>query len=235
MSTFPINICIVDHDSVFVNFVADYLRLRGVNSAVFSSAEELLRDDVIAAFDFFILDLCLPGIDGVDLITSIRARSSSGILVVSGRLGADAFNSALAAGADMFVNKPARFDQIAHGIQSIWRRLPEPRVRSNAWTISADLIMVSPSGRKVPLSRAEGKLINRLIEQGTGAVTRADLADAAGISENSDQRNLDAALFRLRRKIEREAECNSPFRTVHGVGYQLIEKFSVQEVKRPPK
>jgi DNA-binding response OmpR family regulator len=111
----------------------------------------------------------------------------------------------------MFVNKPVRFDQVYHAIQSIWRRFAEPRARSNHWVISNDSAMlVSPLGQGVSLTPAE-------------AVSRAELADAAGIVSSPDHRNLDAAVFRLRRKIEREANSPSPFRTVHGIGYQLSE------------
>jgi DNA-binding response OmpR family regulator len=224
MSVFPANICIVDDDQDFVGFLADYLKLRGSQCSVFWSAEALMQVGGFDQYDFFILDLGLPGIDGVDLTTLIRARSAAGILIVSGRLGPDAFNSALAAGADMFVNKPVRFDQVYHAIQSIWRRFAEPRARTNHWTISGDSgVLVSPLGHEVALTPAEGRLLQRLRTAGREAVSRADLADAAGIASSPDHRNLDAAVFRLRRKIEREANSPSPFRTVHGVGYQLGE------------
>lgn len=224
MSVFPTNICIVDDDQDFVGFLADYLKLRGSQCSIFWSAEALMQIGGFDQYDFFILDLGLPGIDGVDLTTLIRARSSAGILVVSGRLGPDAFNSALAAGADMFVNKPVRFDQVYHAIQSIWRRFAEPRARSNHWVISNDSAMlVSPLGQGVSLTPAEGRLLQCLRTAGREAVSRAELADAAGIVSSPDHRNLDAAVFRLRRKIEREANSPSPFRTVHGIGYQLSE------------
>lgn len=226
MVNFPTNICIVDDDTDFVSFLAEYFQLRGCFSSIFNSAEEFLVKGDISGFDFFIIDLGLPGLDGVDLTTLIRARSGAGILVVSGRLGADAFNSALAAGADMFVNKPVRFDQVSHAIASIWRRFPKPVSRHEAWSLSADgARLIAPLGRTVSLTPVEGRLIEKLRAHGVQPVARADLATAAGISESNDQRNLDAAFFRLRRKIERAAEVPSPFRTVHGFGYQMIENI----------
>lgn len=224
MAEFPTNICIVDDDQDFVGFLADYLKLRDCSCSVFWSAESLLQAGGFEQYDFFILDLGLPGIDGVDLTTLIRARSAAGILIVSGRLGPDAFNSALAAGADMFVNKPVRFDQVYHAIQSIWRRFAEPRARVSHWVLSDDSsILISPLGNEVSLTPVEGRLMQRLREAGDVAVSRAELAEVAGIASSPDHRNLDAAVFRLRRKIERDARCPSPFRTVHGVGYQLSE------------
>jgi DNA-binding response OmpR family regulator len=228
MEPFPSNICIVDDDADFAEFLAEYLRLRECSCTVFNSAEELMQSDNIGSYDFFVIDLGLPGIDGTDLTALIRGRNPGGILVVSGRLGADAFNSALAAGADMFVNKPVRFDQVTHAVSSIWRRFSEPRVRTETWKITHSFSeLISPAGLKISLTPMEGKLIRKLSENVEVSVSRADLALASGISGSEDYRNLDATFFRLRRKIEREAGCPSPFRTVHGVGYQLSESVDV--------
>jgi two-component system OmpR family response regulator len=229
MEPFPSNICIVDDDSDFAEFLAEYLRLRAGNCIAFSSAEELIRSGNIDSYDFFVIDLGLPGIDGTDLTALVRGRSAAGILVISGRLGPDAFNSTLAAGADMFVNKPVRLDQVTHAISSIWRRFSEPRVRTTSWQISHDFTeLTSPAQLRVALTPIESKLIKRLSEDVEASVSRADLALASGITGGDDHRNLDAAFFRLRRKIEREAGCPSPFRTVHGIGYQLNEDIAVQ-------
>jgi DNA-binding response OmpR family regulator len=119
ISNDPKNICIVDDDADFVEFLGQYLGVRGLLSAGFANAEALLKSDKLSSFDFYILDLGLPGIDGIDLITLIRGQTSAGILVISGRMGADAFNSALTAGADMFINKPVRFDQEYNAIASV--------------------------------------------------------------------------------------------------------------------
>lgn len=230
MEPFPSEICIVDDDEDFAIFLAEYLGLKGCRCTVFVSAEDLLRKRDFERFDFFILDLGLPGIDGVDLTTLIRASSSAGILIISGRLGPDAFNSALAAGADMFINKPVRFDQVQHATQSIWRRYGDPRARSGSWIITRDLTrLLSPTGDEVSLSPYEGRLIDKLRQAGGSAVSRADLAEAAGGAGSEDHRNLDASFFRLRRKIEREAKRQSPFRTVHGVGYQLVEEIEGEQ------
>ncbi len=222
MDEFPKSICIVDDDEDFARFLAEYLTLRGCNCVTYPSAERLMQANDLERYDFFILDLGLPGIDGVDLTSMIRGRNTAGILIVSGRLGPDAFNSALAAGADMFVNKPVRFDQVYHATQSIWRRFANPRVRTAQWALSDDgAILTSPSGNHVPLTAVEGRLLQALFQAGGSPSTRSELASAAGIAQSADHRNLDAAVFRLRRKIERETNAPSPFKTVHGIGYQL--------------
>lgn len=224
MGPFPSEVCIVDDEEDFSLFLGEYLGLKGCRCTAFASAEDLLRKPNLKQYDFFILDLGLPGIDGVDLTTLIRARSSAGILIISGRMGPDAFNSALGAGADMFINKPVRFDQVHHAIQSIWRRSTNPQAHSGSWVITQDLTHLwSPTGEEVYLTPHEGRLLDKLRQAGGSAVSRADLTDAASGGGGDKNRNLDASFFRLRRKIEREAKRQSPFRTVHGFGYQLVE------------
>jgi DNA-binding response OmpR family regulator len=231
VTKFPRNICIIDDDEDFVRFLAEYLGVRKSRCTTFGSAESMLKSGTLPNYDFFIIDLGLPGIDGVDLTSLVRGQSSAGILITSGRLGPDAFNSALAAGADMFVNKPVRFDQVYHAVESIWRRLGSaPTPQRGQWRINrSGSTLTSPQGKAVDLTAIEARLVMLLREAAPHAVTRSHLAQAAGIAPSPDDRNLDAALFRLRRKVEKLAGCASPFRTVHGVGYQISEASLIDE------
>lgn len=232
-SKLPGRICVVDDDVDFANFLTQYIESQGLQTQCFFSAEDFLKASRIEDFDFFIVDLVLPGLDGVDLISMIRARNAAGILVVSGRLGPDAFICALSAGADMVLNKPVRFDQVYHAIQSISRRLPGQSTRSEPhrqWRLLGDgAILVSPGDDHIPLTPVEARLIARLRQDGFSPVSRNDLTIAGGISGEAAQRNLDATIFRLRRKIEQKVKGPAPLRTAHGVGYQLSEPIIADE------
>jgi two-component system KDP operon response regulator KdpE len=211
-----------------VEFLSQYLGVRGLSATGFAAAEALLKSDDIAKFDFFILDLGLPGIDGVDLITLLRARTDAGILVISGRMGPDAFNSALSAGADMFINKPIRFDQVYNAIASVCRRMSLRVVGNSPWRLLLKRSeLVAPDGATVSLTPVELKILHRLFQNPSEVVTRHQLADAAGIITSGDDRNLDSAIFRLRRKIEKEASQSSPLKTVHGLGYQVSKPVEI--------
>jgi DNA-binding response OmpR family regulator len=224
----PKNICIVDDDDDFVEFLGQYLNVRDLPSAGFATAEALLKSKRLSSFDFYILDLGLPGIDGVDLITLIRGQTSAGILVISGRMGADAFNSALTAGADMFINKPVRFDQVFNAIASVCRRTALKSTASTPWRLdSRRSQFVSPAGSAIELTPVELKILSSLCADFNNPMSRQDLADAAGIVQNIDDRNLDSAIFRLRRKIENGTDQPSPLKTVHGLGYQISEPVEV--------
>lgn len=218
----PSTICIIDDDADFAQFLSHYMDSKGAHCTVFESAESFLQGQLISDVQAFIIDLGLPGLDGVDLTALIRARTDAGILVISGRMGPDAFNSALAAGADMFINKPVRFDQVYNALVSIWRRAPKRGSVASSWTISLDgSHLTTPGGDQVQLSQLEARLIRGLIQSKGEPMSRAALVDFAQMQGGPNHRNLDAAVFRLRRKIEKETGQPSPFKTVHGVGYQL--------------
>lgn len=221
-SNFPASVSIVDDDADFVDFLSKYLVARNCAVHSFGSAETFLSSPEGLNAEFFIIDLTLPGADGVDLIGMIRTRSNAGIIVISGRMGADAFSSALASGADMFVNKPVRFDQVYQAISSVTRRITGNREVSRQWAFhQTSRRLGAPSGREVKLTSTESKLLMRLIDAGEGAVERSALAEVAGIMPSKDDRNLDAAMFRMRRRVEQQTREAAPIRTIHGSGYAL--------------
>lgn len=223
MSQFPESICIVDDDADFVSYLERYLDARRCTARTFSSAEAFLAAPEAMESRFFLIDLTLPGADGVDLIALIRASSNAGIVVISGRMGPDAFSNALATGADMFINKPVRFDQVYQAILSVARRVGGDQPTRSAWTFSARTSsLTSPSGQTASLTSTEAKLVARLLEARDEPVTRSALADASGIVQSKDDRNLDAAMFRLRRRIEQQTSEAAPLKTVHGIGYAVV-------------
>ena len=229
VSSFPARFCIVDDDSEFVEFLAEYLRARGSEASVWNSAESFIDADQVAKHDFFVIYLNLERMDGVDLIALIRAQTTKGILVVSGRMGPDAFNSALAAGADMFVNKPVRFDQIHHAAASVCRRIDiDQTKREGFWMLDPEKEeLISPEGAAVRLSPSEIRIMIVLSAAGTAPVPRSQFHDFSPDSLEAN-RNLDAAIFRLRRKIEKETELRPPFRTVHAFGFQLVKPMKIK-------
>jgi len=165
----------------------------------------------------------LPGADGVDLIVMIRASSQAGIVVISGRMGPDAFSNALATGADMFINKPVRFDQVYQAILSVSRRAAPTNASPKSWLFDArNATLTCPSGRQASLTPTEVRLVACLMVDDGAPRARNVLADVAGIAQSKDDRNLDAAMFRLRRHIEDQTNQPAPLKTVHGVGYALV-------------
>ena len=202
--------------------MANFLRSQGMEVSLYSSGNAFLDDNNITIYDFFIIDLGLPGIDGVDLIMLIRAQSHAGLIVISGRMGPDAFNSALSAGADMFLNKPVRFDQVLQAIKTVSGRVARGDTGAVVWDLvtSAGEIHCS-SGVIVKLTPLELQILKALTLHGLEGCERKTLGSELGIEEANATRNLDAAIFRLRKKIESQTKRPAPIRTLHGVGYAI--------------
>lgn len=222
----PRFIVIIDDDAEYVDYLSEYLRARGSRVKVYGDTESFLAARDGLAADFFIVDLMLPGMDGIDLVKELRARSpQAGILIVSGRLGADSFNKGMEAGADMFLGKPVRFDQIVFAIGSIQRRqlASPPRANSVRWRMDRKMrVMYDPHDTLIRLTAMEAALLEALASEPGETFSRQRLLEKVGSRGTSEsQRNLDAVIYRLRRKVEQSSQVPPPFRTIHGRGYAI--------------
>src|SRR3954469_20077985 len=108
----PLHLALVDDDAEYTEFLSQFLRDRGLSVDVFGDSHDLMALDDPYHYDFYVVDLMLPGIDGLNLIKLLRRRTNAGVLVVSGRLAADVFRDVLTAGADMYMAKPVQFEQV---------------------------------------------------------------------------------------------------------------------------
>lgn len=224
---------IIDDDADYLANIAEYMAARGFGVEKFLSAGAYLKDGAYDGDAFHIVDLMLPDLDGVDLIALIRARGSRGIIVISGRVGPDAYNSALAAGADIYLQKPIRFDQVVFSIQALQRRYDSSVTPTAArgWVISQSSAMLKPPGfgaKMVRLAPAELAFLSALAQADGATLSRDALVRELQMEPGQDYRNLTALAYRIRRKLEVEAQAQAPFRTVHGVGYAASEPIAVQ-------
>eukprot|EP01038_Epipyxis_sp_PR26KG_P002176 gene2176-3084_t len=118
----PKSIALIDDDKDFSEFLAQYLRQLGSAVRVYSDSNDLLADPAAFSHDFYLVDLMLPGVDGVELIKILRRRTEAGVVVVSGRLDPDVFKNIVGVGADMYLAKPVQFEQVALAIKAVNRR-----------------------------------------------------------------------------------------------------------------
>jgi two-component system OmpR family response regulator len=225
LAPLPARVALIDDDGEFNEFLSEYLRARGAKVRSFRDGESFLKELETASFDAYIVDLTLPGLDGVDVIGVVRGKDPhTSVLVISGRVGPDAFNSCLAAGADMVIAKPVRFDQVVFALQALERRAsaaPSSGPSALPWRLETTTSTLrTPGGGRVKLSPAEVEFLVALAQCPGASMSRAELARAAGILEDG-QRNVDAAMYRMRKRIEAATGELAPVRSVHRVGYVL--------------
>jgi two-component system OmpR family response regulator len=218
----PLHLALVDDDAEYTEFLAQYLRDRGLAVDVFADSHDLMALEDPYGYDFYVVDLMLPGIDGVNLIKLLRRRTNAGVLVVSGRLAAEVFREVVTAGADMYLVKPVQFEQVEIAIEAVQRRAAAPGATPDtSWTLDRRARqLVAPDGVRVELSEADRALLECFIEANGEVVTRETLRRGlgkAGDDESGD--GLNATIYRLRRRIEKATPSVVPLQARSRVGY----------------
>lgn len=218
-STLPRTLALVDDDVQFGEFLSQHLQGLGVQVRHFTDSNELLAGVAPFDFAFYIVDLMLPGVDGTDLIGILRRRTQAGIVVVTGRVADDVFAEVIDGGADMYLAKPASFEQIVVAIRGVYRRIITPL--SQAWLLDVDNSrLVAPDGVHVTLSETDLALMQCFLKARGASVTRESLCQLLGHADTPDAENLlSATIYRLRRRVEKATPLAVPLQTQARVGY----------------
>lgn len=225
----PRTLALVEDDGDFQSYLASHLRASGIAVTTFASADELVTDPRGFSFDFYVVDLGLQGIDGLDLIRLLRRRTSAGILVVSGRLGTSVFEQVVHAGGDMYLAKPVQLDQVALAVMAIHRRAGTAPAAQDRWRLERAIRkLVTPDGIAIDLSEADVAILECFAGEDGATVTRDALRDRLGYaaSEHSDN-TLSATIYRLRRRIERATPRLVPLQAQPRLGYVFKAPLTV--------
>lgn len=225
----PLRVALVDDDPLFSQSLAQHLGEMGVQATVFADGADFLASADPYGFEFYVLDLMLPSVDGVSLIDVLRRRTSAGILVVSGRLGADTFRDVVRAGADMYLGKPAQLDQICIAMQAVHRRVSASLALQQVWRLDRRAAqLIAPDGARIDLSAHDQALIERFAQADGNLVSREELSLCLGKPAQSvSQGGLNGTIFRLRRRIERASNAAVPVQAKSGAGYAFKAPLKV--------
>ena len=217
----PHSLAIVEDDPEYAEYLGQYLSQRGVSTRVFGDSNDLLADVSAFSFGAYVLDLTLPGVDGIELIRILRKRTQAGILVVSGRLAREAFEQAISAGADMHLAKPVSFEQVELAITAIQRRVGPMSITNDGWTMDrAAGELLAPDGARIPLSGTDQVVLQCFAEAHGAVVTKEQLNQCLGRPSQAGADNgLNATIYRLRRRIEQVTPLQVPLQSQHRVGY----------------
>jgi DNA-binding response OmpR family regulator len=176
-----------------------------------------------------VLDLDLPGGDGVELCRRLRATTDAYVVAVAARLDEDAKLSALAAGADDCVTKPFSQRELVARIRAMLRRPRAPAAASHGGARQVGRVSVDVAAREVrvddravELTRIEFDLIEALSERPRVALSRRQLLERVwGPNWFGDDHVVDVHVSKLRRKLGDDGRSPWLVRTVRGVGYRL--------------
>lgn len=217
----PKTLALVDDDAEFCEFLSQYLKGQDVEVRHFTSSSDFLADHDAFDFEFYVLDLGLPGVDGLELIRILRRRTSVGILVVSGRLAPDVFDSVIIAGADMYLAKPVRFEQVALAVRAVHRRIAPSSEAAPMWRLDRRASeLIAPDGTRVDLSETDLAVMECFLDAAGGTVSREILKARLRRPPAEESDNvLHATIYRLRKRIERATPVMVPLQSQSRVGY----------------
>lgn len=195
-----------------------------------ATGEDALRrlDEGDRQPDVVLLDLMLPGMDGLTVCARIRERGDLPIIMVTARTASQEVIAGLEAGADDYVTKPVDAGELAARIRAVLRRVRASDDGMPAQLVVGDLVVRPAEGRvlrgdaEVALTKTEFRLLCALAQAGGNVVTREQLLERVWeYGYFGDTRLLDVHIRRLRRKVESDPARPSVIRTVRGVGYRI--------------
>lgn len=233
----PHSILVVDDDPRLCRLVSRQLTREGYSVRTAGGGEDMRRMIAEACPDLVILDLMLPGEDGFSLARELRAQSSVGIVMLTGKTDTIDKIVGLEIGADDYVTKPFDERELLARVRSVLRRVSDdarehPADASIAcfegWSLDLNAYeLVSPDGEQVHLTSHEFQLLEALVRHGHRVLTREAILELlSGRDWTPEDRSVDVLVGKLRRKLETDRHAPRLIKTVRGVGYILTATVS---------
>jgi len=230
-----VRIWVVEDDPEWRGMVVDELHWHGAVVRGIDSAEALYRELAVDRCDILVLDVGLPGEDGLSATGHLRRMDGMGIVLVSGRSGSADMTQGLALGADVYLPKPLELPVLVAALHSLHRRLalpapaaapaPAPAVapEPGGWKLGADgWDLHAPGGRVLNLTAAERGFLGELFAMPGGAVGRDRLIAAVTDQPwDFDPHRIEVLVHRLRARVRAATGHDLPVRAVRGSGYRL--------------
>ena len=221
-------VLVVDDDAGILKTLEINLRARGYVADLASTGEEALRLAARNHPDLVILDLGLPGMNGLDVVRGIRGWTTTPILVLSGRDAGAAKVEALDLGADDFVTKPFGMDELFARVRACMRRVAAPAVdvliETPDFTIDFAAKRVTRGSEAVRLTPRQWRIVELLVRNTGRLVTHEHLLHEVWGPEYGTEKNyLRVFMTQIRQRLEPEPSLPRYFITEPGMGYRFVE------------
>jgi two-component system OmpR family response regulator len=225
------HILVVDDQKEICDVVQEYLTGEGYRVSTANDGGGMRRVLGQSHVDLVILDLMLPGEDGLTLARGLRDESGIGIIILTGRGETVDRIIGLEMGADDYLPKPFHLRELLARVKSVLRRVqsrmgePSQTTRSHArfagWSLDlSSRELTSPAGQEVRLTTGEFDLLAAFVNNPNQVLSRDRLLDLARNREAGPfDRTIDVQVGRLRRKLEDDPQNPSLIKTVRGSGY----------------
>jgi two-component system OmpR family response regulator len=227
------HILIVDDDAEIRTLLARYLEKNGLRATAVGDGRAMWQALAAAMFDLIVLDLMLPGDDGLTLCRDLRARSDIPVVMLTARGEETDRVVGLEMGADDYLAKPFSARELLARIKSVLRRtrsLPpnlrpddDARIRFGGWTLDTQQRrLIAADGDVTALSGAEYRLLRIFVEHPNRVLNRDQLVELTqGREAEALDRSIDVQVSRLRHRLGDDPREPAIIKTVRGEGYVL--------------
>ncbi|MDP2242213.1 MAG: response regulator [Burkholderiales bacterium] len=235
------HVLVVDDDAEIRNLLREYLQKNGYRVTAVADGKGMWTAFDAGRADIVVLDLMLPGEDGLTLCRNLRARSEVPVIMLTARGEETDRIVGLEMGADDYLAKPFNPRELLARIKSILRRsrtLPDnlqpeeaSSIRFAGWTLDLEARnLLSPEGVVVALSGTEYKLLRIFLNHPNRVLNRDQLIDLMLSREASPfDRSIDVQVSRLRHRLDEGAKEPAIIKTVRGEGYVLSVAVEVEK------
>ncbi|PKN15346.1 MAG: DNA-binding response regulator [Deltaproteobacteria bacterium HGW-Deltaproteobacteria-24] len=215
----------VEDDPELAVVLAEYLKQFNMEVTNFEEPFLALSSLKIHSYDLVILDLTLPGMDGLEVCKAILKEHDIPIIISSARSDITDKVTALQLGADDYLPKPYNPRELSARIKAILKR-SHPEIKEESvpiFQLKLDDMQILFQGKLLDLTMAEFDILKLLVQRKGGVVSREDfIYDSFHIEDESSLKNIDVMISRIRNKIAHIDDSQTYIKSVRGIGYQLV-------------
>jgi DNA-binding response OmpR family regulator len=222
-------ILVVDDEPKIAQLARDYLEHAGFAVLVAGDGGSAIQAAGTRGPDLVVLDLGLPGVDGLEVMRRIRAAGSTPIVVLTARDTELDKLLGLELGADDYITKPFSPRELVARVRAVLRRAersstPSDRLAVGDLALDVPRLRVTLAGRAIELTATEFSILATMAREPGRVFTRAQLLDAVhGVAFEAYERAIDAHVKNIRRKLEPDPARPRFVQTVYGEGYRVAE------------
>ncbi|NOR58255.1 MAG: response regulator [Sulfurimonas sp.] len=224
-----LKIAMVEDDTELAEVLTQYLSKFNISVTNYEDPFIALSAIALEEFDLIILDLTLPGMDGLEVCKELVAKYDTPIIISSARSDIADKVIALELGADDYLPKPYDPRELEVRIKTILRRFNKsmPQVvedKKEVFTLNEAKQEIKKDGKFIKFTPAEFQIMSLMCKRKGFVVSRYDILDSCDfLNSDEDSGSIAVIINRIRHKIEEDPKKPEYFLTIRGVGYKLVE------------
>jgi two-component system OmpR family response regulator len=219
-------IIMIEDDCELAQMLIDFLKKYNVEVENFDDPFLGISALSINKYDLLILDLSLPGMDGLEICREVREKSDIPIIISSARSDIEDKIVGLELGADDYLPKPYEPKELYARIMSVLRRFKRTNSthteENHDITLDKNKSIIFFKNEPLNLTRAEYEVLSYMLKKGGCVIPRSELiGNAPSLNDESDSRSLDVLISRIRTKLGENSKEQKHIHSIRGIGYRL--------------